>query len=126
MDVVAYLFSLISEHCIRRSGCRTLHQIGEETVQFCSRMIWSCKTTSPKAYSIHSEVSSIFLNKNVGGQLGCSEEAVKARVDAHLLGNSLAVWVSRGNLITRIQFDEWQVVGSVTINLVRRGKDKSG
>lgn len=73
VNVVSYLFALVSENFVRRSSSRALHQVRKETVQLSTRVIWSGEASPAEAGGFHSEVTAIFLDEDIGGKFGNSK-----------------------------------------------------
>src|SRR4051812_21744515 len=66
MNVVADLFSFVAENPVRSAAYGTDHQIREKTVQLGSGVCRSGETAATERDRRHSEISPVFLDKNVG------------------------------------------------------------
>ena len=89
-------------------------------MQLCSRVGRAGETAAAETGRFHSEVAAIFLGRHVGGSLGRAKERMQAAVDGHgLVDADLAVAI----IVAFVQFDEFEVVGSIAIDLVGRGED---
>src|ERR1700737_4888021 len=69
VNVVADLFAFVSEHAIRTIVHGADHQIGEKSVELCAGMGRPGEAAATERNSRHAEVTSVFLNKNVGSRL---------------------------------------------------------
>ena len=83
MQVVANLFSLVSDDRVRGVSDRTLDEVGEETMELCTGVRWPRKATATETGGPHPEISPVFLNYHVGGKLRGAKQAMQALVDTH-------------------------------------------
>src|SRR6516165_2695308 len=85
MNIVSHLLSLIPEDRIRLIGNSALDQVGQKAVQFRARVVGAGKAPAAETDRAHAEISPVFLDQHVGGDLGRAEEAVQGAVYTHAL-----------------------------------------
>ena len=81
MDLVADLFAFIAENRVLLSRHRTVHNLGQITVQFYGGMLGAGKAAAAENSYRHSKVPAELLAQNVSRSLGCSKQRVEALVD---------------------------------------------
>ena len=81
VDVVPNLFSFVSVDVVGFALEIAFYEVGEEAVKLDPAMVGPGEATAAEAAGFHSEVATVFLNHNVGGDFRCSEEGVFAGVD---------------------------------------------
>src|SRR5439155_24936391 len=99
-------------------------QVGKETVQLRPGMRRSSQTTAPETSGRHSEISTIFLNQDIGGDLRSTEKRMFGRVNAHRFRDPLLIFMTGLDFPAGLEFAQRQVIGSVAIDFVRRGENK--
>lgn len=67
MDVVADLFALVSENLVFTSFEVALHEVTQKSVEFDSTVVGAGETAATEAAGGESEVASIFLHHDIGG-----------------------------------------------------------
>ncbi len=83
MNIVPDLFSLVAKDSIWSTGHRAADQIRQKTMELSSRMCGAGKAAAAENTGTHPEVSSIFLNHYVGGDLAHPKNAVFGLIYAH-------------------------------------------
>lgn len=125
VDVVPDLFALVSEDLVLSSRDVALDEVAEESVEFDSAVVGAGEASAAQAAGFHAEVASIFLNHDIGGNFGGTEEAVLALIDRELLSD--AVYVSVVIVIpARGEFLEPDGIGPVAVNLIGAHVDEHG
>lgn len=123
MDVVTDLLAFVSEDLVFSSFQVALHEVREETMQFDSGVIGAGEAASSQAAGGHSEIATVFLDHDVGGYFGSSEEGMLRLVDGKVFGN--AVFVGRIVVVpASFEFFEFDSIRSVTVDLVGRHVDE--
>ena len=79
-NVIAHLFSFVSEDPIRPIFYCANHQVRKETVQLCAGVSWPCKATAAKRNGRQSKITSVFLHQKIGRSFRCPEERMFAVV----------------------------------------------
>ena len=123
VDVVPNLLAIISKDVVGLALEIAFHEVGEKAVEFDPAVVGSGETTSAEAAGFHSEVATVFLNHNVGGDFRCSEEGVFAGVDRKGFSDAIGIG---GVVVVPAGFQLFQAncVGLVPINLVGRHMDE--
>ncbi len=85
VDVVANLFPLVAEDAVFLPLEVALHEVAEESVKLDSGVVRAGEASSTQAAGGHIEVASVFLDDDISGNLGGSEEGVLALVDGEVL-----------------------------------------
>ena len=67
MDVVSNLFSFVPVDVVGLALEITFYEVGEKTVELDPAVVGPSETTSAEAAGFHSEVATILLNHDVGG-----------------------------------------------------------
>src|SRR5215472_610220 len=80
MDVVTDLLASIAEYRIGLPGDSAFREVGEKSVQHCAGVAGAGQAPAAKARGFQSEISTIFLNQDIGGELRGAKQAVKAAV----------------------------------------------
>src|SRR4030095_12602914 len=76
VNIIAHLFTFVSENAIRPALYCADHQIGKETVQLRTRVRWPSEAATAERNRRHSEIASVFLNQKIGGGLLCAANGV--------------------------------------------------
>ena len=80
-------------------------------------MVGTGETATAEAASWQAEITTVFLDHDIGRDLGCAEQRVLGLVDGEVLGD--AVDVDRiGVVPASFEFGQGDGVGSVAIDLV--------
>ena len=74
VNVVANLFSFVSENFVLTTLQIAFHEVAEETMELDSRVIRAGETTSAETASRQIEIATVLLNHDVGGDLGGAKE----------------------------------------------------
>lgn len=69
VNVVPHLLFFVAEDGVRRFRNSALHQISQESVKLCSRMIWTREASAAETGRFHSKITAVLLHQNVGGNL---------------------------------------------------------
>src|SRR5690242_8453799 len=91
MNVVTDLLSLVPEDFVFFAGEIAPDQITEKAMQFDSRMVRPREAAASEGTSGHSKIASVFLNHNIGSDLGSTENGVERLINRKVFGNALAV-----------------------------------
>ena len=91
VDVIADLFPLVAEDSVFFPLEVALHEVAEEAVKLDAGVVGTSEAAAAKAAGGHAEVAAVFLDDDVGGDLGGSEEGVLALVDGEVLGDAVSV-----------------------------------
>ena len=67
VDIVTDLLALVSVHVVGLALEIAFYEVGEKAVEFDSAMVGPGEATSAEAAGFHSEVATILLNHDVGG-----------------------------------------------------------
>ena len=67
MDIVTDLLALVSVHVVGLALEIAFHEVGEKAVKLDPAMVRAGETTAAEAAGFHSEVATIFLDHDVGG-----------------------------------------------------------
>ncbi len=123
VDVVADLFPLVAEDAVFLPFEVALHEVAEEAMELDSGVVGPGEAAATQAAGGHVEVAAVFLNDDVGGDLGGTEEGVLALVDGEVLGDAVDV-----GLISVVpagfEFFQFDGIGSVAIDFIRRHVDE--
>ena len=103
---------------------RALHEVGQEALQLRARVLRARQAAAAEAHRGHLEVAPVLLDQQVGRGLRDAEERVRALVDRHLQVDAAVPAMVLGQLEPGLMLDEWQRVGPVAVDLVRRGEDE--
>lgn len=117
VDVVADLFAFVAEDFVFAAFEIAFDEVREESVEFDARVVGTGEAAAAQAASGQAEVAAIFLDHDVGGDFGGTEERVFRLVDGEVLGDAVGV----GGVVVvpaGFKFLESDGVGSVTIDLV--------
>ena len=81
VDVVPNLLALVPVHVVGLALEIAFHEVGEKAVKFDPAMVGAGETTAAEAAGFHSEVATVLLNHDVGGDFRGTEEGVFTGVD---------------------------------------------
>ena len=124
VNVVAHLFSFVTENAIRPAAHGADHQVGEKSVQLGAGVGRAGQATAAKTNRRHSEIAAVFLHQNVRRDFRRAEERMLRVIDAHGFGNSRLVFVARLDFPALVQFAQRQPIRRVAIDFVRRRKNE--
>lgn len=119
MNVVPYLFTFVPKDSVGIPRHRAFHQIRQETMQLRATMVRPRQASSSKRRRAHGKVSSILLYQHIGGNLRCSEQAMRALIDRHILTNTLSVGMVWVDLPPQFVLDQRQFVRAIPVDFVR-------
>ena len=125
VDVIADLFPLVAEDAVFLPLEVALHKVTKESMELDSGVVRPGEAASAQTAGGHIEVASVFLDDDVGGDLGGSEEGVLALIDGEVLGDAVRI----GGICiipAGIEFLERDGIGAVTVDLIRRHVDEGG
>jgi hypothetical protein len=123
VDVVADLFAFVAEDFVFAPLEVAFDQVAEKAVQLDAAVVGPGKAAAAQTTGGHSEVASVFLDHNVGGDFGSAEERVFGLVDGEGLGD--AVLVGGISVVpSGLEFAQREVVGGVAIDFVRAHVDE--
>ena len=91
MDIVPDLFSFVAVDVVGLALEIAFYEVGEKTVEFDPAMVGPSKAASAEAAGFHSEVATVLLNHDVGGDFRGAEERVLAGVDREGFGDAVGV-----------------------------------
>ena len=125
VDVVSDLFPLVAEDAVFLPLEVALHEVAEESMELDSGVVRPGEAASTQAASGHVEVTSVFLDDDIGGDLGGSEEGVLALIDGEVLGDAVLIgWICI--IPAGLEFLESDGIGAVSVDLIRRHVDEGG
>ena len=81
MDVVSDLLAFVSVDVVGLALEIAFYEVGEKAVELDPAMVGPGEATSAEAAGFHSEVATILLNHDVGGDFRGTEEGVFTGVD---------------------------------------------
>src|SRR5579884_4328438 len=84
------------------------------------------KAARSKTNGFHAEITAVFLDEEVGGELGGAEQRMHGQIDRHAFVDAGFVTRPCLNFKARIHFPQGQMVGSVPVNFIRRGENEDG
>ena len=117
VDVITDLFALVAEDFVFAADEIALDQVGEEAVEFDAGVIGAGEAAAAEAAGGHAEVAAVFLDHDVRGGLGGTEEGVFGLIDGKVLGDAVGVaWI--GVVPAGLEFGQGDGVWFVTIDLV--------
>jgi len=117
VDIVAHLFSFVSEYTILFAFEVAFHEIGKEAVQLHAGVVGASEATAAQAASRHVEIAAVFLHHHVGGDLGGAEERVFGLVDGERLGDAVGKR-GVGIIPTGLELLERDPIGGIAVDLV--------
>src|SRR6185437_3476887 len=91
MNIVPYLFALIPKYGVVIACNRAFHQISQESMKLCARMVRSRKTSPPENTRFHPEIPSVFLYQHISSRFRSAEQGVLGLVYAHQLVNAVFI-----------------------------------
>lgn len=91
MNVIADLFSLVAEDLVFSFFDIGFHEVGQESVELYSGMVGTGEAAASKAAGGHAEVAAVFLDHDVAGDFGGSEEGVFTLVNGEAFGDAVLV-----------------------------------
>src|SRR5262249_25132980 len=97
----------------------TDHQVRKKTMQLGPSVRRAGETTAPKGNGRHSEISPVFLDKNVCCNFRRTEERMLRVIDTHRLRDAGLVFVARLYFPTFSEFAQRQTVRRIAIHFVR-------
>lgn len=125
VDVIADLLPLVAEDAVLFALEVAFNEVAEESVQLDAGVVGAGEAAPAQGAGGHTEVAAVFLNHDVGGDLGGSEEGVLALVDGEVLCNAMGVG-GIGVVPAGLQFLECDAIGAVAVDLVRGHMDEGG
>jgi len=124
VNVIADLFSLVTEQPIWSATHSANHQVRQKTMQLGSGVRRSSQTTAAKGNSRHSEIPCVFLDENVRCNFRSAEERMLCVIDTHRLRNATLVFVPRLYFPSLLEFTQRQTIRGVAVDFVRRSENE--
>ncbi len=119
VNVVAHLLALVAEDGVLALFQVALDEVAQEPVKLDPRVIGSRQASAAQRAGRHTEIASVLLHHDVGGNLRRPEKRVLALVDREGLGYPLRVARIR-IIVAPLEFFQVELVGRVPVYLVRR------
>ncbi len=91
MDVVSNLFSFVAVDVVGLTLEVAFYEVGEKAVEFDPAMIGPGEATPAEAAGFHSEVATVLLNHDVGGDFRSTEEGMFTGVDGEGFRDAVGV-----------------------------------
>src|SRR5262245_50681357 len=119
VNIIADLFSLVTENPVRSTAHGTDHQVRKKTMQLGPSVRRAGETTAPKGNGRHSEIYPVFLDKNVCCNFRRAEERMLRVIDTHRLRDTGLVFMARLYFPAFLEFAQRQTVRRIAIDFVR-------
>src|SRR5215203_1359796 len=82
------------------------------------------QASSPETNGAHPKVPPVLLYEHVCRNFRGAKEAVQRTVDGHLFRDATSIRMTLIHLPPGVKFDERKSVGTIAVDLVRRGEDE--
>jgi hypothetical protein len=123
MDIVPDLFAFIPEDLVFPAFQVAFDEVTQEAMEFHAGVVRAGQAAPPKTTGGDSEIPPVFLNHDIRGHFGGTEQGVFALVDGKGLGDAVFIF-RRGIVPTGVLFDEFQGIRAVAVHLVGGHMDK--
>src|SRR3989344_7595632 len=124
MDIVPDLFAFVTKNCVGNPCVDCFDKIGQKSMELSTEMGWACNTSSPENACFNSVISAVFLNQNIGSDLGSTHQTMKTVINADIFIDSQKILVIFRQFPAFTLLNQWQLVWVVTIDFISGGKNK--
>src|SRR3990167_5614142 len=124
MYIVPDLFPFVTKNRVRNAYLDCFDQICQKSMELGPKMGRACNTSSSENACFNSVISAVFLDQNIGSDLGSTHQTMKTVINADIFIDSQKVLVIFMQFPPFTLLNQWQLAWVVTIDFISGGKNK--